>query len=234
MRVFKLFSFLLFLFLICVYFYLNLGRFLDVTQEPTQTDLLVCLGGGDYKIRVEKTLEMYKKGLDSSNVIVLTGFVNSPKEIEKGLLEDKRLTFLKEYASEARVVLDKTLKNTAEEVAYVKSYMLKHHLRSVTFITEAPHSRRILMLFSMISLSEDEHLSARVAGAEYKNWNRERYYEDIFAKHYAFSEVVKILYVVLKYEIFKPLGLLTWFEKTFSEDINATKKYLNGYLNFIS
>ena len=234
MRVFKLFSFLLFLFLICVYFYLNLGRFLDVTQEATKTDLLVCLGGGDYKIRVEKTLELYKKSLDTSSIIILTGFVNSQREIKKGLLEDKRLVFLKKYAPEARVVLDKTLKNTAQEVSFVKNYMLEQHLDKVTFITEPPHSRRILMLFSMISLAGDEHLSAQVVGAEYKNWHRERYYEDKFAKHYAFSEVVKIIYAVLEYKILNPLGLLPWFEKTFSADINASKKHLGRYLNFIS
>lgn len=205
-----------------------------MTQQPEKTDLLVCLGGGDYKTRVQKTLEIYKKGLDASNVIILTGFVNSPREIKQGLVEDKRLTFLKKYAPNATVVFNKTLENTAQEVTYVKSYMLKHHLSNVTFITEPPHSRRILMLFSMVSLAGDEHLSARVVGAEYKNWHKDRYYEDKFARNYAFTEVVKIIYALLEYKILRPLGLLPWFEKTFSKDINSTKKHLQVYLNFIS
>ncbi len=234
MRILKAFSLLLLLFLFTLLLYLNLGRFLDVTEQPTKTDLLVCLGGGNYKTRVEKTVEIYKKGLDTSNVIILTGFVNSPREVKQGIVEDKRLTYLKKYAPKATVVLKKTLENTAQEVTFVKSYMLKHHLSNVTFITEPPHSRRVLMLFSMISLADDEHLSAGVVGAEYKNWHKDRYYEDRFAKNYALSEVVKIICALLEYKVLKPLGLLPWFEKTFNNDITATKKHLQVYLNFIS
>jgi uncharacterized SAM-binding protein YcdF (DUF218 family) len=234
MRVLKIFSVIIFFFLLCIISYLNLGKFLDVTENPTKTDLLVCLGGGDYKIRVQKTVEIYKKGLDTSNIIILTGFVNSPRDVKQGIVEDRRLTFLKKYAPNATVILNKTLENTAQEVTYVKRYMLKHHLSNVTFVTEPPHSRRILMLFSMVSLAGDEHLSARVVGADYKNWHRDRYYEDEFARNYALSEVAKIIYALLEYKVLKPLGVLPWFEKTFSKDINATKKHLQVYLNFIS
>ena len=234
MRVLKIFSAVVFLFLLCVILYLNLGKFLDVTKQPTKTGLLVCLGGGNYKTRVEKTVEIYKKGLDTSNVIILTSFINSPREVKQGIVEDKRLTYLKKYAPKATVVLKKTLENTAQEVTFVKSYMLKHHLSNVTFVTEPPHSRRVLMLFSMVSLADDEHLSAGVVGAEYKNWHKDRYYEDKFARNYALSEVVKIIYALLEYKVLKPLGLLPWFEKTFSADINSSKKHLSSYLNFIS
>lgn len=227
MRILKIFFVVIFLFLICVLLYLNLGKFLDVTKQPAETDLIVCLGGGNYKLRVQKTLEMYKRELDTSNVIILTGFVNSQRDVKQGVIEDKRLTFLKEYIPKATVVINKTLQNTAEEVIFVKRYMLKYHLDKVTFITEPPHSRRIIMIFSMLSLADDAHLNVTVVGSDYKNWSRDRYYENKFTKNYAFIEVLKIIYAVLKYKICKPMGLLPWFEKKFSEDINTTKKYLN-------
>lgn len=232
MKILKIFFVVIFFFLLCIMFYFNLGKILDTTKKPAKTDLLVCLGGS-YKIRIQKTLEIYKKGLDSSNIIILTGYANSKKEISKGILEDKRLAFLKKYAPTAQVILNKNLKNTADEVTYVKRYMLKHHLKSVTFITEPPHSRRILMLFSMISFSGDEHLRARVIGDNYKHWNKNKYYENKATKNYALSEVVKITYALLEYKILNPLGLLPWFKKTFHKDINTTKKHLHLYLNFI-
>ena len=232
MKIFKIFFIIIFFFLLCIIFYLNLGKFLDVIKQPTETDLLVCLGG-NYKMRVQKTLEIYKKGLDSSNTIILTGSVNSPKDIKKGIMEDKRITFLKKYAPNARVVLNKNLKSTADEVTYVKQYMLKHHLNSVTFITEPPHSKRILMLFSMISLANDGHLNVKVVGDHYKKWNKNEYYKNKSTKNYVLSEVVKIIYAVFEYKILNPLGLLPWFKKTFNTDINSTKKHLQRYLKFI-
>jgi len=68
---------LLFLFLGIFIFYLgfiNIGKFLDATVEPEKTDLLVCLGGGDYKARVKKTLDIYKSGFLQSDTIILTGY----------------------------------------------------------------------------------------------------------------------------------------------------------------
>ena len=50
----KLISLSLLFFLFLIYSFLNLGNFLDITQKPTKTDLIVCLGGGIYKNRNEK------------------------------------------------------------------------------------------------------------------------------------------------------------------------------------
>ena len=215
--------------------YLNLGRFLDATSEPVKTDVLVCLGGGDYKIRIEKTLELYEQNLSLSDTIILTGYVNSKREVEGGIVEDKRVTYLKKHTTrKINIVLNKNLKNTAQEVKYVKHYLLEHKLKNATFITEPPHSRRILLFCKIISVPDDTNLRFNVVGANYKNWQASRYYEDKYAKNYAFSETVKIIYGMFMYGVLDKLGLLEWFERHYSRELKEGKKDLSAEMNFIS
>ena len=232
--IFKSIFFLFFSFFLIFIAYLNLGNFLDATSKPAKTDLLVCLGGGDYKIRIEKTLELYSRGFLNSNTIVLTGYVNSQNEVKKGIQEDKRVTVIKNRDFKAlHVELNKNLKNTAAEIKYVKKYMISHDLKSVTFITEPPHSRRILIFSKIISVDGDEDLSVNVVGADYKNWNADKYYEDKYAKNYAFSELAKIVYGLFMYGVLEKVGLREWFEMKFQDDLNSSKKMLNQGMNFI-
>lgn len=221
--------------LLFVYAYLNLGNFLDATSSPKKTDLLVCLGGGNYKIRIEKTLDVYDKDLVNSSTIVLTGYVNSNSEVKRGIIEDKRVSYIKNNTkSNIHLVLNKDLENTAKEIIYVKKYMLQNNYKSVTFITEPPHSRRILLFFSMLSVSGDENLTVTIVGADYKNWNKKSYYEDKYAKNYAFTETIKILYGLVTYGVLDKVGLLKWFEETFKDDIQDSKKSITKGMNFIS
>ena len=220
-------------FLLCFVFF-NLGKFLDATVEPTKTDLLVCLGGGDYKTRVSKTLELLEKGLVNSNTVIFTGNANSAKEKEQGILEDKRVTFFKNSTSKnVTMLVNAEVKNTAQEVKFVKEYMLKHKLQSVTFVTEPPHSRRILMFSKLITLDADENLSFKVVGSYYKDWKAATYYQNKYTKHYAFTEVLKMAYGVFAYGVLDKLGLLEWFENAFTQEIKQSKEGVNRGMNFI-
>ncbi len=42
-----------FSFILLILFFLNLGNFLDISQEPRKTELIVCLGGGEKNLRIE-------------------------------------------------------------------------------------------------------------------------------------------------------------------------------------
>ena len=215
--------------------YLNLGKFLDATSNPIKTDILVCLGGGDYKLRIKKTLELYEQNLSSSRTIVLTGNVNSSRETEEGIVEDKRISYLKKNSlKKIHIVLNKNLKNTAQEIRYIKKYMLEHKLKSATFITEPPHSRRILLFSKIISVDDDSDLSFYVVGADYKNWDTDTYYENKYAKRYAFSESIKIIYGLFVYGVLDKVGLLEWFESNYSDILKESKNSLNRRLNFIA
>ena len=233
----KLFkTFLLICIVVCSFYilFLNLGKLLDVTSKPHQVDVLVCLGGGDYKSRIAKTVEVYKQGFITKNTIILTAYVNSSRDVEQGKVIDKRITYLQKHLDTSiNVILNKQLKNTAEEVIFVKNYLIKHHLQSALFITEPPHSRRILLLNSLISIQGDDNLSISIVASKYKNWNPQEYYKDKYTKNYVLSEIVKIVYALLTYGFLDKVGLLEWFLKYFDEEVHQSKIDLSKMMNFI-
>jgi len=229
--------FLLICFVVCSFYilFLNLGKLLDVTSKPHQADIVVCLGGGDYKSRIVKTVEVYKQGFITKNTIILTGYVNSSRDIKQGKVVDKRMTYLQKHLdTSVNVILNKQLKSTAEEVMFVKNYLIEHHLKSALFITEPPHSRRILLLNSLISIKGDDKLAISIVASKYKNWNPTEYYKDKYTKNYVFSEVVKIIYALFAYGFLDKLGLLEWFIKHFDKEAHQAKIDLTKAMNFIS
>ena len=59
-----------------LYIFFNLGNFLDATSNPKETDLIICLGGGNYENRGKKSLELYEKDFVKTNTIIFTGYTN--------------------------------------------------------------------------------------------------------------------------------------------------------------
>jgi len=114
----------------------------------------------------------------------------------------------------------KGLKNTYEEVTFVKRYMKEKDLKSATFISEAPHSRRIL-LFGSIFGEDDFEFS--VVGSKYDKWNKKYYYQNPDTKSYAFSELTKIFYNLFVYGVLEPLGLKENFDDSFSDEVRQLK-----------
>lgn len=91
-----------------------------------------------------------------------------------------------------------------DEIKYIKSYMLKENLSSAMIVTEAPHSRRI-MIFSKIINNNTKELSLNVVASDFKDWNSEFYYNNKQARQYAFSELIKIAYNTFVYGILEKL-----------------------------
>ena len=75
----KLISLSLLFFTFLIYIFFNLGNFLDITQNPTKTELIVCLGGGLSKNRSDKTIELYNNGFLKTNHIIFTGVLSINK-----------------------------------------------------------------------------------------------------------------------------------------------------------
>ena len=206
----KLLTFLIIFISFLIYAFFNLGRFLDVTVSPTKVDLIVCLGGGDHQKRVEKTIELYKDAYLKSDTIIFTG-VKEVKNIDN--IFDKNIN----------IIINSNLKNTMEEMKYIKNYMLKQNLSSALIVTEAPHSRRI-MLFSKIINNNKKELTINVIASEFKNWDSEFYYKNKESRQYAFSEVIKIAYNFFVYGVLEKVGLIDTYNKYFYEDIKENKE----------
>jgi hypothetical protein len=188
------------------FLFLNLGRIIDATSNPRKVDLLVCLGGGFYKNRVEKTKELFESDYLKKDKIIFTGY-------------DKIKNF-----DNVNIINPKGLKNTYEEVVYVKNYMKENGLKSATFISEAPHSRRILLFSKFFG---DGEYQFNVVKSEYE-WDAQYYYKYPHMRAYVFSEITKIFYNFFLYGLLKNLGLKEQFENNFHQEIIEGKREILG------
>lgn len=209
-----------------IYSFFNLGKFLDITQKPSKTELLVCLGGGVYQTRIEKTLELYKKDFLTTNSLILTGYVNNSNDVKKKIIDDKRITFIKEKATtDLNIIFEKDLKNTVEEVRFVKNFMKENNINSVTFISDPAHSRRISLFFEYLTPT-NENFEYQIVGAEDKKWDTANYYKTKYSLNYALTEVAKIFYGFFKYGILEKFGLDKEFESYFDDELKETKLFI--------
>lgn len=193
-----------------IYSFFNLGYFLDITEKPTKTDLIICLGGGDHLKRVGKTIELYKENYLESNTIVFTG-EKIIKSIE-GKFDDK-----------TNIIIEPTLTNTAEEVTYIKKYMIEHSLSSVLIVVDPPQSRRISILKEVLKIKDDENLSFKIISNDSKIWDPKHYYKNDATRRYAFSEVIKIVYNLFIYGFIDSIGLLDIYYTHFYDYVKKHK-----------
>lgn len=231
----KLFIYLFVVLGVILFSFLNLGNFLDATKKPLKSDLIVCLGGGDYKSRIRKTAEILEQDFISSNTVILTSYVNSLHDRKKGVIEDKRKKFLDDLKFDnLKIVIEKNPKNTAQEIIYIKKYMIENGMKTVTIVSEPAHSRRILLFSSFLSVKGDENLVFNVVGSDDKSWTKYNYYQNKYALNYALTELSKIVYGIFAYGILDKIGLLKFFEETFKDEIRELKKEVYKNIRTVS
>ena len=204
-------KFLLLIFTIFIYLYLNLGKYLDVTKKPIKTELIVVLGGSYHHKRVEKTIDLYQNGFLKGNHIILTGIKKLPKDLKKILQNN------------IQILINSETKNTMEEILYIKDFIQKKDISSVIFITTSAHSRRVKIFWE----NYGENLTSvkfNIVASELKFWNTDSYYNNVFSREYAFRELIKIGYNFFIYGILQKVGLKDSFESYFQEELIENKK----------
>ena len=179
---------------------MNLGRFFDITVEPKKADIIVYLGGG-WSERLEKSLELYKLGYSKTNKIIYTGDLRG-KLSKKDLNGFYKKKYLKEQSvPEKNIIYAEDTSNTMKEILFVKNYMLKHHYKSVIFVSDPPHSRRIMFLAKFVNKYDDANLSCIVVGSDIDWWDRTHYYKDKRARMAVKSEISKLVHNFVAYGV---------------------------------
>lgn len=208
----KLLSFILIFFGFLIYSFFNLGNFLDVTEEPSKTDLIVSLGGNGY-LRLQKSISLVEQNF--SNTIVITGYDGTKITKERNVPDPRLKVINVEKYKHINFIINPDLKNTAEEIIFVKKHMKDNNLKDVTFVTEKAHSRRILILANI--LGENDNFKYKIVSYDTKYWDSNEYYKNRYAREYAFTEAVKIIFNVTYYGIFYNLGIHNFFDKDIEE-----------------
>ena len=180
-----IFAFVIFLLLI-LFAGVNLGKWIDVTEKPVKSDIIVCLGGGTID-RVKKSIALMEEGYANKQVFLLLGesWYNQP--------------YLKKHYPDMSIVIDETPKNTKEEVLFIKKYMKEHGYRSALIMTDPPHSGRVKLLTSLLSIEGDDGMVLCIVGSEVKWWNAEKYYASKNGRSSVLHEVPRIIYSMMLY-----------------------------------
>lgn len=178
-----------------VIFFFNLGKYLDVTQQPLKADIIVCLGGGSLE-RIQKAGLLYEEGYATKDALLLVGDAEA------------NIEYMRTYKPELGFVFDLEPENTGEEIYAVKRYMKAHGYKQALIVTHPSHSRRVSLLTSLISVEGDEEMSFRVIDSGVTWWDEERYYQNEIGRNAAMSEAVKLVYNFIGYGILEKAGLL--------------------------
>ena len=179
-----------FSFILLVLFFLNLGNFLDISEEPRKAELIVCLGGGEEHVRIKKAISIYQDG----NLLLVTGGTNFTK---KDSMQDKRISYLVKYPN-IKYEYNPSLKNTADELLYVKKIMKDYNFKNVSIVSDPYHTRRIQILADLFDF-EKVGIELNIVGSDLSWWNKSTYYKEEKAIEVAFSELIKIPYNFIKY-----------------------------------
>lgn len=166
-----------FLFGIVVFF--NAGRWLDVTEKPIKSDIVVCLGGGTIE-RVKKSIEMIEEGYVDKMLLLGESWYNQP--------------YIKEHYTTLPMEIDESSKNTEEEVLFIKQYMKKYNYKSALIVTDPPHSARVKVL---LWLYTDKNLEYHIVGSDVSWWSVNSYYKNKKAYSFVWHEMVKIPIILL-------------------------------------
>ncbi len=173
--------------------FLNYGHWMDATQEPVKSDVIVCLGGGTPE-RLNRAVELYQKGYSKSTSMMLVGESYDTKE------------YLQTTYPQTPIVQHHAPKNTKEEVAYIKRYMLQQGYKTALVVTDPPHSRRVSVLGSVLSVEDESDLTLRMVSSEVNWWKAKSYYNDERSGETVLSESMRILYSILCYGIVEKVG----------------------------
>ncbi len=230
---FKIILFLIFLLFLALLLFINLGKFTDATQKPEVADIIVSLGG-DSGSRIKKALQLYKQGYSKSHKIIYTGRDQISNQLDHPLYSTKQYLINNDVSENDIIHIDMSMiKNTMEEIFFVKEYMLKHNLKNVIFVSTPFHTRRIKVLADIIAKFNKADLHYTIVGA-YTWKNKNDYYKDKNARSLVIDEVIKLVYNVLKHGT--PLIKYTRYNELKENGIwdrNVNKLSFNNIVEFV-
>ena len=102
--------------------------------------------------------------------------------------------------------------------------MVKHNIQDVIFITEKPHSRRVVFLFNI--LLPKENLNIKIVANDYKIWDTQTYYKNKHTLIYSLLECLKIVHNIIFYKFFSNVVFFNDLKNIF----NTYKSELTNFL----
>ncbi len=180
--------------------FLSLGFIVDAGERPVKADLIVSLGGGDGR-RIKEALKLWQEGYSRSGKFLYTGRDIVNPALKPPASFSKR-TFLLQHGVPAEKIVyvpRGVIFNTAEELFFIRDYMLRHGYKSVLIVSSPEHTGRIRLLGKWLSGFEKAGMKLHTASFHDPTWQRECYFHYCNNRKRAFIEFEKLIYNLLKY-----------------------------------
>ena len=178
----------------CLFIFINLRYFVDITEEPIQSDIIVSLGDDEDGCRLNTAISLYKHGYSKSKKLTYTGRDTISKAVTPSCSKKKYL-LNNDIENNDIIHIDKSIiSNTMEEVFFIKKYMLIHNYKSVIFVSHPQHSKRISILAKYVADYEESGLKLVVVSCNPQLWNKTSYFtnESSFKVWYTTYPLYKI------------------------------------------
>ena len=199
MLLFKLLKGVLVVLVFFSLFVFFIGKKLDITQEPTAADIIICLGGG-YVERLDKGIALYHERY--ANKIIFTGSLRNGIDSSDKIGYWKIKYFVKHGVQKEDISYLRNMKNTYMEINTLKKLMLRKGYKKVLIVSDPPHSRRIHYLTNLFEYKENG-LNVKFMGSSVKWWSKSKYCDSFQSLMYAFIEIISFMNNYLYYSILK-------------------------------
>jgi uncharacterized SAM-binding protein YcdF (DUF218 family) len=171
----------------------GLGEYLIVEHSPEESDLIVCLAGGNVE-RELAAADAFQRGLapiifmareESTDVydLLRKRGIDYPEDVDlmMKLLEQLGISRSVFFTS------DRTVESTIDEAEYIRDFVIEKGYKSLILITSPTHSRRVWLTFKKVFEENDVHLLSLPTSYSTFNpedwWEQRRYVRDVIIEY---------------------------------------------------
>ena len=183
----------------------RLGEYLVVKHSPQESDLIVCLAGGNVD-RGLAIADAFQKGLapyifmareesaDGYDLLRERG-IDYPENV------DLMMMLLEQQGISRSVFLtsDRTVDSTIDEAEYIRDLVIEKGYKSLILITSPTHSRRAWLTFKKVF--QENEVQVFSLPSSYSKFNPEDWWEQRKYVRDVIIEYQKLIYYTFKYFI---------------------------------
>lgn len=175
--------------------FLGAGYFLEApAQPPAKADLLVSLGG-DNGARIDRVLELYRKGL--AQKILITGPDGGYSKTRASLRDWRARYLMEEGVPEKALLYDTRARNSREEAANALQLMQAMKLDRVLVVSDPPHLRRLSLVWGRAFTGSGKTYT--LVASDMEDWDAEHWWRLSANAQFVFAEYIKLAYYLVQY-----------------------------------
>lgn len=149
--------------------FLNLGKFLVITETPKKSDVIVVLAGGDGS-RTAYGAKLFKNGY--AEKIIFSGGTLYHKYTAAELMKEHAIEL---GIPENKIISETKAESTYTNAIYIKDLLEKNHYNSAIIVSSNYHMRRVRYIFE--KTFENSSIKLTYCKANDPEFNPEKWYK---------------------------------------------------------